>query len=211
MFYIVYRTINRLNGKFYIGVHKSVSEDFDGYYGSGKLLRRAIKKYGKQYFKRYNLFIFNNPEDAFAEERRLLLDWLNHSDCYNIMPGGRGDYSHFLQKNIDRRAEKMSKVPRNKTWRENIRKSKMGVYDGDKNPRAKSWVVTAPNGASYDIRGRLHNFCKENNLIFSCLYGNQGTTVPKIQDGGYGGFREKYPGHRIKRENTTGWKLEGVM
>ena len=33
--YIVYITINRCNGKFYIGVHKTNPDVFDGYIGNG--------------------------------------------------------------------------------------------------------------------------------------------------------------------------------
>ena len=33
--YILYITINTINGKFYIGVHKTNPEVFDGYIGNG--------------------------------------------------------------------------------------------------------------------------------------------------------------------------------
>ena len=35
MIWIVYKTINKINNKIYIGVHKQVNEDFDGYIGCG--------------------------------------------------------------------------------------------------------------------------------------------------------------------------------
>jgi len=43
----VYCTTNTANGKKYIGQNKTCNES---YLGSGKLLKRAIKKYGKHYF-----------------------------------------------------------------------------------------------------------------------------------------------------------------
>ena len=47
MFYYTYKTTNSVNGHYYIGVHKT--EDFnDGYIGSGTVLKKAIKKHGKE-------------------------------------------------------------------------------------------------------------------------------------------------------------------
>ena len=46
----IYKTTNLINGKIYIGQHKSSSFDTN-YYGSGKLLIKALKKYGKENFK----------------------------------------------------------------------------------------------------------------------------------------------------------------
>lgn len=52
MVYLVYKTTNTINGKYYIGIHKQKDALFDGYYGSGVLLHSAIKKYGVSNFIR---------------------------------------------------------------------------------------------------------------------------------------------------------------
>lgn len=49
--YYIYRTTNLINGKTYIGQHETSDMLNDSYIGSGKLIKRAIKKYGKENFK----------------------------------------------------------------------------------------------------------------------------------------------------------------
>ena len=50
MFGYIYRTHNKVNGKMYIG--KRISNKFleNEYLGSGKILRNAVNKYGKENF-----------------------------------------------------------------------------------------------------------------------------------------------------------------
>lgn len=45
MFYIVYKTTNLVNHKFYIGKHTQPIDPyhFDGYYGSGSQIINAVK------------------------------------------------------------------------------------------------------------------------------------------------------------------------
>lgn len=48
MYGYIYKTTNLINGKIYVGQHKG---KFDrGYVGSGKILKLALTKYGKQNF-----------------------------------------------------------------------------------------------------------------------------------------------------------------
>lgn len=104
MIFIVYKTTNIVNGKFYIGKHNQLSESFDGYYGSGSLLQKAIKKHGKNNFVRETLFLFNNEEDAYLCEIKVVEENITNPLCYNIRPGGTGrsynssDQSRSLQK-----------------------------------------------------------------------------------------------------------------
>ena len=63
-FYTVYKTVNKTNRKYYIGKH--ITDDpYDGYLGSGKHLKRAIKKYGEESFQKFVLYIFDN-ENALS-------------------------------------------------------------------------------------------------------------------------------------------------
>lgn len=91
----VYKTTNKINGKFYIGVHKTDRLD-DGYLGSGKWLKHAIKKYGKENFEREILKKFDTIKEAYDYEKELVNPVLIEGGlCYNLNTGGHGGWYHI--------------------------------------------------------------------------------------------------------------------
>lgn len=94
MFYIVYKITNKLNNKIYIGKHQTNNID-DGYMGSSKHLKYAIKKYGVENFEKEILFQFDNKEQMNAKEAELVTEefCLRH-DTYNLCPGGHGGWGY---------------------------------------------------------------------------------------------------------------------
>ena len=92
MLYTVYKTTNLINGKFYIGTHKT-NDPNDDYMGSGTLLRRAIEKYGRDNFRKDVLFLLDNPADMFAKEAELVdEEFLSENNTYNLKLGGCGGF-----------------------------------------------------------------------------------------------------------------------
>jgi hypothetical protein len=97
MFYTIYKTTNLINNKFYIGKHQTTDPN-DSYYGSGKAIKEAILKYGKENFQKEILFIFQTEEEMNAKEKELITEeFVNRKDTYNMGVGGEGG-SHFKGK-----------------------------------------------------------------------------------------------------------------
>ena len=62
MYNYFYKITNLINNHFYYGVH-STNNLNDGYFGSGVKLKQAVKKYGKENFKKEILFISSNEQE----------------------------------------------------------------------------------------------------------------------------------------------------
>lgn len=90
MYYVIYETKNLLNGKIYVGKHKTDNLN-DGYLGSGINLKRAIKKYGKDNFIRSILFYLSSEEEMNIKEFDIVNEeFISRNDVYNIGIGGQG-------------------------------------------------------------------------------------------------------------------------
>lgn len=119
--YYFYKTINLVNSKYYYGVHQTTNL-YDGYLGSGKLLKKAVKKYGRINFKKIILAIFDNKQEMYDYEKffiteKIILD----NQSYNLVSGGIGGISeetrikisNSLKGNQNSATTKLGK-PRNK-------------------------------------------------------------------------------------------------
>ena len=95
--HFIYMTTNLITGEKYIGKHYGTEDD--SYLGSGKILQRAILKYGKENFKRDILYISKNSEENNLKEKEFIKKFnaIEDRTFYNIAEGGDGgDIFHIL-------------------------------------------------------------------------------------------------------------------
>jgi len=123
---IIYITTNLINNKIYVGQHYTSTDD--GYLGSGKILKLAIKKYGKENFSREILEFVNENN---IDDREIY--WIAHTSAtvnygnYNINIGGNNMFGEN-NPNFDNKWD-----AKQKKHLSDIRK-KEGAWKGDKNP-----------------------------------------------------------------------------
>jgi len=117
MFYTVYKTTNLVNGKIYVGLH--VTNDLnDDYLGSGKQIQAAVKKYGRESFKREYIKICETPEEMYNLEAEIVNeDFVKDPNTYNMKTGGTGSWYH-----VNANPEKYKQIRSESAKRKNAKK-----------------------------------------------------------------------------------------
>lgn len=110
----IYITTNIINNKKYIGQSIYGKKDWETYLGSGKLIRRAIKKYGSNNFTREIIHEAKTKEELDSLEKYYinLYNATESEDFYNIHEGGSGGNTikGFSKEELYRFRERMSEV-----------------------------------------------------------------------------------------------------
>jgi group I intron endonuclease len=92
MYGYIYLILNKVNGKTYIGQHKSSKEWNEDYYlGSGVVLSQAKKKYGKENFEKFFIQYCYSKEELDEQEIFWISEYRKVGKAeYNIANGGLG-------------------------------------------------------------------------------------------------------------------------
>jgi group I intron endonuclease len=126
---IIYKTTNKINGKIYIGQTK---RNWIGYLGSGRVLSKAISKYGKENFEREVLCECETQDELDEMEKYWIkkLNSTNRDIGYNVEDGGLngtcGEMSQEIRDRIRNTLKGRKRPPFSDSWKENISQGKMG-------------------------------------------------------------------------------------
>ena len=155
--HIVYKVINKVNGKYYIGVQNTDKKD---YLGSGIAITEAIRKYGKENFTKDILNTCNTKEETYLIESMIVTQKLvDDPMCYNMKLGGEGGS-----------LKGTTRPKRSKEYKNKQRKAKIGTN----NPRNYcTWVTPWGKFTSLDSASKkcpsfmsgiaISNACRKNN------------------------------------------------
>lgn len=116
MYYLIYKTTNKINQKYYYGAHCTDNVN-DNYLGSGTALKKAIEKYGKENFYREVIEFCNSEEEMYLKEEKIVSQHYKKDECYNMNIGGKGGWNYvnrsginFGDNNIMRKSEEVRQI-----------------------------------------------------------------------------------------------------
>lgn len=142
-YHIIYKIVNRINGKFYIGKH-TTKNPYDNYMGSGKLIREAIKKYGKENFVKIILYCLATEDEAYHKEAEIVTEeFVSRKDTYNLTVGGEGFSTGENHPNFNKQLSieikcKLSKAnigkQRSEQTKRKISEAHKGKFTGENHP-----------------------------------------------------------------------------
>lgn len=162
MYYTIYKTTNMINGKSYIGKHKTNNPN-DNYLGSGLRLINAIKKYGINNFTKEILFIFDNEIDMNEKEKLLVNESVVKNNLYyNIALGGQGGQIILIPDHprYDEVCSKISKKALERSEQNSLnikelhKKKMIGMYNKKHTDETKHKIRNAHLGKDVSIETR---------------------------------------------------------
>ena len=189
---IIYKVVNKINGKWYIGKDAG---NHAYYLGSGKILKNAINKYGKENFEKIILEYCNDKTHLAEREKH----WIAESNAttdpmsYNLASGGEGgDLSKFIPYDkIDYSNYKMKGA--RDWWNSLTEEEKQAEQDRRHHNTCKGWYVSKVDDPTETYVHSISKWCEEHNIDKSMP---TALNNPKSHL-----FQKQTKGWRIRRSN----------
>lgn len=186
----IYITTNLINGKRYLGQRKFIT-GWQKYLGSGQLLQKAIKKYGKHNFKRDIILICYSGDELNNAEYILSIVYnvVESDDWYNIVYGGGATNGRHLSDQEKQRlrevnlgkkmneetkrkiSETLSKIMTGRTFsdehKQHIREARTGL----KNPGRRTVYSIELNEIFWGAKAAEDKYGIDNGSICKCCRG----------------------------------------
>jgi len=191
MYYTVYEIKNKINGKIYVGYHKTNNLD-DGYMGSGKYIKSVIKKYGLEIFEKKILKLCSSEEEMRQLEIEIVNEqFVNREDTYNLKVGGCGGFRKGF---VSIKGKQVSKNEfNNNPFFEGVCKGKITVFDSN----GKTYQVNKDDDRIKN--GELKRCFEKNGLI--SVFGKNGEKVRVTKEEfNKGGFKSIHTGYVITKD-----------
>jgi hypothetical protein len=184
----IYKIINNTNGKWYIG--KTNGQD-PNYMGSGKLLKQAYAKYGKENFEKIILETcsteqeLNQREQHWISESGAMLDLLS----YNLAEGGSGgDLSKFID--YKKRIIPPTATAAAQRWFQSLTKEQQQeLHANQAAKRTKGWYVSRVDDPTETYVQNISKWCEEHGVDKSMPTGLNN------------------PKSRLFQKQTKGWRI----
>ncbi len=156
----VYLTINILTGKKYVG---QTAKDNNQYIGSGKVIKQAIKKYGRDVFVKLILKTCNSKEELDFYEKKYIKDYdaVRRGDYYNLAQGGAGSNGNLGRKGV---LNPLYKRLKSEAFKKNLSIKRKGVKMGPMSQETKDKISKANKGNSHHLlatEAALKVICKK--------------------------------------------------
>jgi hypothetical protein len=182
----IYKITNKINGKWYIGKHNGTDPN---YFGSGKLLKKAVEKYGKDNFDR---IILEEVETDINAREQFWIGETNAVDdpmSYNLASGGEGgDLSKFID--YKKRIVPSSATKNAQQWFQNLSKEKQKDWHAKQaEKRTKGWYVSRVDDPTETYIQNISKWCEENSVDKS---------MPSALN---------TPNSRLFQKQTKGWRI----
>ena len=184
--YSIYKTVNNITGKFYVGKQY---KNHDYYLGSGKLLRKAIDKHGRENFTK--VILEDKLTSKQASEREQY--WIDKTGAlgnqgYNMNEGGTGgDNSQHIDY-ANRKIKYNTSGIKNYWDSLNVQQRKE-IHRRQAMARSKGWYVSKVNGTKEIYVQGISRWCEENGVDKSMPTG--------LND----------PKSRLFLKQTKGWRI----
>jgi hypothetical protein len=184
----IYKIINKVNGRWYIG--KTNGND-PNYMGSGKLLKQAQDKYGLENFEKIILETIYIQETLNERERYWISETnaVNDPQSYNLAEGGQGgNLSKFIPYDtIDYSKYTMEGTSR---WFKSLSKEQQKEFHScQAEKRTKGWYVSRVDDPIETYVQNISKWCEEHGVDKSMPTGLNNPTS------------------RLFQKQTKGWRI----
>jgi hypothetical protein len=186
----IYKIINKVNGRWYIGKHNGKDPN---YMGSGKLLKQAQNKYGLDNFEKVILETVDSEELLNEREQYWIAEAnaVNDPQSYNLAQGGEGgDLSKYHDYTNQGYIGKQDKFAgRQRWWNSLTKEEQKEQHKKQAMARSKGWYVSRIDDPTEVYVQNISKWCEEHG-------------VDKAMPSGLNN-----PKSRLFQKQTKGWRI----